>query len=217
MLELKDVTAGYYPGQPVLRNFNLILEAGEKVAILGQNGAGKSTVGKVIMGLVPYVNGSVRFNDKNLLKMRTEDRIQCGIAYFMQGGRVFPQMTVGNNMKAATLHLSENERREQLDWAKEQFPLLKNKNRIGLQAGNLSGGERHQLALAMVLCGVPGLKLLIADEPNAGVAPNMKENNISKYILHEQILHTSVLLIEQIRLPKNLNFKTIIISHSNEK
>lgn len=205
MLELIDIVAGYNEKQPILNGLSLQLREGEKLAILGQNGAGKSTVGKLIMGLLPYAKGEVRWKGENLLLQTPHTRIQKGIGYCMQGGRVFPHLTLNENLQVASLSLPTEQRKKVIASLVSHFDLLQNTKRHNLQAANLSGGERHQLALAMVLVGTPNLKLLIADESSAGLSPANGERMFEILSALHKSLGFSLLMIEQ-NVEKAKNF-----------
>src|SRR5688572_29134818 len=101
MLEVRNLSAGYKPGIPALHNFSLSMQAGERIGIMGQNGSGKSTLAKAIMGLTSWVNGELFFEGHNLLTLPAYRRNKLGIAFFMQGGRVYRQLTVSENLRMA--------------------------------------------------------------------------------------------------------------------
>lgn len=197
MLELIDLTAGYHPNQPILNGLNLRLESGERVAILGQNGAGKSTIGKAIMGLVPYIEGEIRWNGKSIKGLTPGQLQELGIGYFMQGGQVFAHLTAEENLQLATQNLPKPQAQQQIEKTKSQFDFFANLQRTRLNATYLSGGERHQLALAMVFAANPYLKLLIADEPSAGVAVAKLGKLTKELISVLNKTQASMLLIEQ--------------------
>ena len=187
ILELKDIRGGYRKNTGILKGIDLSLRENEVLAIIGQNGSGKSTLAKAIMNVLPYRTGSVFFEGKEVTSLNTRRLIQRGIVYFMQGGRVFPHLTVKENMHIARMRTGT----ELLD--EEMFPVLK-KHWLD-EAGLLSGGERHQLALAMALVKQP--KLLVLDEPSAGLSPIATQNlyQILKQI--QQTTSISIILIEQ--------------------
>jgi ABC-type branched-subunit amino acid transport system ATPase component len=210
MLEITDLFAGYYPEQPILKGLNLRLNANEKVAVFGQNGAGKSTIGKAIMGLLPYIKGDIRLNGVSIINNKPKTLQQMGIAYFMQGGRVFGHLTASENLKIATSCLDAATAQQQISKVKDVFSFFGNTRRINLQATYLSGGERHQLALAMVFASSPNIKLLIADEPSAGISQTIS-HTLLEYIKH---IDASVILIEQNQhLAKNIISRYIILEN----
>ncbi len=208
MLLLENVISGYRKNSPILKGINLQVEENEAVAIIGQNGAGKSTLAKSIMNLVPYVSGEILFNGHSIVGKNTQQIVNLGVGFFFQGGRVFPHLTVEENLIIAGVGLNKNEFKSRRAEIEQYFDLLKNENnnRLKLKASYLSGGEQHQLALAMVLMKKP--KLLILDEPSAGLSPgNVKKlYGILEKIKKEESI--SILLIEQ-----NVN---LAISFSDE-
>lgn len=202
LLEIKNLSAGYVAGKPVLNDFSLHLNAGDRIGIIGQNGCGKSTLAKAIMGIIPYTEGSIIWQGKSLLAQKNHTRNKQGIAYFMQGGQVFGNLSVKENLLFALKNRKNaNFAEEVARLEKFDLELFKDKRRMQLQASNLSGGERHLLAFAMVLLGCPDMQLLIADEPSAGVAQKTQNEllTIINDVLQEQ--NTALLLIEQ-----NINF-----------
>lgn len=198
MLEIKNLSAGYKPGIPVLEDFSLTLQAGERVGITGQNGTGKSTLAKAIMGLTPWAAGTLTFEGTNLLSLAPHHRNRLGIAYFMQGGRVYRQLTVEENLKLAGSGIKNfNLARELHKLEMNELPLFAKSVRMKLAAGNLSGGERHLLAFAMTILSCPGMKLMIADEPSAGMAQTVQQKIL--YLINSFFFktNTSLVLIEQ--------------------
>ena len=197
MLEITNLIAGYSPQQPILNGLNLRLYKGERLAILGQNGAGKSTIAKAIMGLVPFVEGDIRLNGKSLRNLTQRQLLTAGIGYFMQGGRVFAHLNAFENLQVATNHLPRTTATKQIAHTWQTFTFFENPTRTTLSATYLSGGERHQLAFAMVIAATPNLQLLIADEPSAGVSADQLEK--ISLLLHDTLnqRQASLILIEQ--------------------
>ncbi len=190
MLELQDVCAGYDDGQ-ALFDISLRVEPGEAVCLLGRNGAGKSTTLKSIMGLVPLARGSIRFFDRDLQGLRTYQRSRLGLGYVPEDRRIFPELTVRENLEAARKSAAGDscltpERIFTL------FPALQPmQQRPG---GLLSGGEQQMLSIVRTLMGNPRLVLL--DEPSEGLAPRVVSQ------LREQIARLkreglTILLCEQ--------------------
>jgi len=197
-LEISHLSAGYQHNKFILNDFNLILNEGESVGIIGQNGCGKSTLAKAIMGMTPYTQGEVFWNGNNITKNPTNTRNNIGVAYFMQGGKVFGNLSVEENIKIAlqnkknVIFANELEQLKLLD-----LNLFKNEQRLQLNASNLSGGERHLLGFVMVLLGCPNMKLLIADEPSAGVDVKIQGELLKLITKTISNKNTSLLLIEQ--------------------
>lgn len=193
-LTLKNITAGYTKENMILKGIDLSVSDNEVVAIVGQNGSGKSTLAKSIMNLVPYVEGEIIFNGDDIWGKETSAISKNGIGFFMQGGRIFPNLTVEENLIFASGDMNKKDYTKRLDTFKTYFELFSN-GRMNLQASYLSGGEKHQLALAMVLMNKP--KFLILDEPSAGLSPaNVKSLYNALYKIKENELK-SILIIEQ--------------------
>jgi len=197
MLKLENIYGGYRENIPILKAINLAVKENETVAIVGQNGAGKSTLAKAIINMIPFISGSIYFMGENIRKKSTQKIINSGLNYFMQGGRIFPHLTVEENLNFAGMYLPKRDFKKQKKEIKSYFGLFKNtKNgRSSLKASYLSGGEQHQLALAMVMMKKPDF--LILDEPSAGLSPrNVKKlyESLSKIKEGRKI---SILLIEQ--------------------
>ncbi len=158
LLEICNVHAAYFQRE-ILRGVSLTVAAGEMVALLGENGAGKSTVLKIVAGLLYPSKGSVRYHGRDLNGCGVAHRQQLGIGYLMQGGRVFPNLTVQENSQLAAVAARRAGREPSSlgDW----FPALR--DRCHDRAGLLSGGQRQMLAIELVLAQRP--ELLLLDEP----------------------------------------------------
>ena len=197
MLKLENITAGYQKHNPILKGVNLTVGENEVVAIVGQNGAGKSTLAKTIMNMVPYISGNIYFNGELLNGKTTREIINKGVNFFLQGGRIFPHLTVEENLTFAGMGLRKAEFKKRKEEVISYFNFFKNatNGRLNLQASYLSGGEQHQLALAMVLMKKP--KLLILDEPSAGLSPGNAKNLYKILNNLKKNLAISILLIEQ--------------------
>ncbi len=170
MLRLQKVKSGYVKNHEILTGLDLNVAKGEVIAIVGQNGAGKTTLAKAIMGLMPYVDGDILLQNTNINGLPTHKITLLGLGYLMQGGQVFPHLTVNENLRVAA-GTSTRVLNDRLFEMREHFDFLKSQNRAtsNRPASYLSGGERHQLALAMVMIRKP--KLIILDEPSAGLSP----------------------------------------------
>jgi len=169
MLELRQVTAGY--GEfTALWDVSLRVEAGEAVAVVGPNGAGKTTLMRVISGLVPMRTGSLVFDGQPLTGRPAYEIVSHGIAHVPEGRRIFPGLTVADNLKMGAFLPGARQRyRESLDQVFSLFPVLA--ERRGQRAGTMSGGEQQMLAIGRALMSRP--KLILLDEPSAGLAPVM--------------------------------------------
>jgi len=169
LLNVQDIEIAY--GRiKVLWGISLYVGDSEIVALVGANGAGKSTLIKGIMGLVPLQRGSITFSDHDVSKKPSWKKAKMGIAYIPEGGRVFPDLTVEENlMLTANLRKETLNVKAQLDLIYSLFPVLKER---GFQkAGTLSGGERQMLAIGRALMSKP--KLLLIDEVSMGLMPKL--------------------------------------------
>lgn len=201
MLELKDLNGGYSKGNQIIKDINLIIGNDEVIAVIGQNGAGKSTLVKAILNMIPFVEGNICFNGNSIIGKPTEEIIKNGISIYIQGGRVFPHLNIEENLIFSAAELSRHDLERRKEKVKSYFDMFQKieRNRLGMQASYLSGGEQRQLALAMTLMRHP--LFLILDEPSAGLSPANREQlfRITSRIQREEKM--GMLLIEQ-----NLNF-----------
>jgi branched-chain amino acid transport system ATP-binding protein len=192
MLILEDVIA-HYGSIQALKGISLSIKQGEIVTVIGANGAGKTTTLKTICGLVNTTSGKTSFQGKNITNKHTADIIEAGIAMVPEGRRIFPRMTVNENLKlGAYLNKSKQEITQDMERVFELFPLLK--DRLRQIAGTLSGGEQQMLAMGRALMARP--KLLLLDEPSMGLAPKIVED-IFEIITTINQEGTTILLVEQ--------------------
>ncbi len=194
MLELQSISAAYHRDYLILDQVSINIEQGKKTAILGRNGAGKSTLAKSIMGLVPFRTGEILLKGMSINGLRVHQLIRHGIGYFHQGGQVFPQMSVEENLRFARFK-SPGSQGLEVALMKDHFSILNDPRIYRMKAGDLSGGERTQLALAMVMINKP--ELLILDEPFAGVSPTNTESIIQFMQKIDSDWPFTLLLIEQ--------------------
>jgi branched-chain amino acid transport system ATP-binding protein len=192
LLELTDIHAGYN-GREILTGTTLRINSDEIVALIGPNGAGKSTVLKVISGFIYPKLGKIIFDGLNITGLETNKRVSMGIGYFLQGGEVFPDMSVYENFEMGGANLKKNVFKNRLDETIKLFPLLTDK--LNKRAGLLSGGERQMLALGMIMLNRP--KLLLLDEPSAGLAPGLVKGIMEKIVEINKTYGTAILLVEQ--------------------
>jgi branched-chain amino acid transport system ATP-binding protein len=199
VLDLNNIEVIYNNTVQVLRGLSLKVPRGEIVALLGSNGAGKSTTLKAISRLLALENGevtegSVVFDGKNTAGMQPHDLVRAGLFHVMEGRRVFEDLTVEENLVAATYALSgRSELKPDFDLVYGYFPRLFDR-RKGL-AGYLSGGEQQMLAIGRALIARPSLILL--DEPSLGLAPLLVENIFSIIARINAEQGVSMLLVEQ--------------------
>jgi branched-chain amino acid transport system ATP-binding protein len=172
MLRVSDVSAGYGAAQ-VLHGVSMHVDAGESVVLLGPNGHGKTTLLRVISGLVRPSGGSVQFEGEELVGRKPEEIVAAGIVHIPQGDLVFPMMTVRDNLLMGAYRRGAwKVRKDGLDRVYALFPRLQ--ERGGQLARSLSGGERRMLAIGRGLMG--DVRLLIVDEPSLGLAPQVIED-----------------------------------------
>jgi len=167
MLTLDRVNAGYGDFQ-ALFNVSLDVAAGEAVAVIGPNGAGKTTLMRVISGLIPVRSGRITMEGASVLDVPSHDIVTMGIAHVPENRRLFPRMSVEDNLRmgcfSPQFRARFNERR---DFVYELFPRMK--ERRDQLAGTMSGGEQQMCAIGRALMSDP--KILLMDEPSAGLAP----------------------------------------------
>jgi branched-chain amino acid transport system ATP-binding protein len=188
MLTLTDVHV-YYGESHILHGVSLRLEAGEAVALLGRNGAGKTTAIRGIMGFTPPRAGSIRFEDRELTGLPSHKIARFGVGLVPQGRRVFPDLTVRENLQLAARSRPDG---WTLERALDRFPRLR--ERQSQLAGTLSGGEQQMLAIARALMTNP--RLLLMDEPSEGLAP-MIVREIGAIVRELKAEKQSFLLVEQ--------------------
>jgi branched-chain amino acid transport system ATP-binding protein len=192
MLKIENLVVSY-SGIEALKGINLEVEEGKIVALIGANGAGKSTTLRSIVGLVKPKSGTITYNGENLLSVQTKNMVKKGITLVPEGRRVFPNLTVLENLKIGAFSRRDDKKvKEDLEWVYDLFPILK--ERYWQLSGTLSGGEQQMLAVGRALMSRP--KLLMMDEPSLGLAPLIVKEifNIIREI-HKQ--GVTILLIEQ--------------------
>jgi len=192
MLEVKDLHV-HYGGIHALHGISLKVPEGKIVALLGANGAGKSSTLRTIMGIVKPTSGDILWNGVSLVGKRSFDIVHQGIAMVPEGRRVFVNLTVAENLRiGAYSRRNEAEAKEELEEVFELFPRLDERRKQS--AGTLSGGEQQMLALGRALMSKPAV--LMIDEPSLGLAPVLADEVFSKLkALNER--GQTILLIEQ--------------------
>ena len=193
LLEVKDITVHYFK-VPAIRNISITVDDGEIVALIGSNGAGKTTTLRAISGLKHPTTGEIHFKGQRIDKLPPHKINALGIAMVPEGRRVFPQMTVMENLlMGAFLRKEKDAIQKDLDeLVFRHFPRLK--ERTAQAAGTLSGGEQQMLAMGRALMSAP--KLLLLDEPSLGLSPIMC-GEIGKIIMNIHTEGRTVILVEQ--------------------
>lgn len=192
MLELRDIHT-YYGDSYILQGVSLEVTPGQVVALLGRNGAGKTTTINTIVGFVPPRRGQIIFKDKDVTTEPSHTTAQMGMALVPQGRRLFPSLSVHENITLGARTREDNGSDDwTLDLIYELFPILQ--ERAGHGAGQLSGGEQQMAALARALMTNPDLLLL--DEPSEGLAP-LIVREIRRVLLELKERDLSILLVEQ--------------------
>ena len=192
-LELRDVEVAY-GGVPAVRDLSLTVEPGEIVGLIGPNGAGKSTTLHAIMGLVSARAGEIRFGGKSLRGRTPEAIARAGIALVPEGRRVFPTVSIADNLRIGgwANRRTRGEITTDREAMYERFPILGSRRKHA--AASLSGGEAQMLAVAMALMARP--RLIVLDEPSLGLAP-MVVDRIMEEVARLRDTGVSVLLVEQ--------------------
>jgi branched-chain amino acid transport system ATP-binding protein len=183
----------FYADLQVIWDVSFQVNEGEIVALLGANGAGKSTILNTVSGLLPLASGSITFEDKRLDQVPAHKVIEHGIVQVPEGRRLFPEMTVQENLIMGSLApKAKAKRAETMEWVFGLFPRLREREKQ--MAGTLSGGEQQMLALGRGLMALP--KFIMLDEPSLGLAPILVAE-IFKIVQRIQEEGVTVLLVEQ--------------------
>ena len=190
MLKIENLNVSY-GGINAVRDVSFSVKEGTIATLVGANGAGKSSILRSISGVVPPKSGSIRFLDKEIVGMSTEKIVSAGITLVPEGRRIFPDLTVLENIKIGA-YLRKDSLDNDIAWVYELFPRLK--ERSWQMAGTLSGGEQQMLAVGRALMSRP--KLLMMDEPSLGLAPLIVQD-IFKIIKQINKMGVTILLIEQ--------------------
>jgi branched-chain amino acid transport system ATP-binding protein len=191
MLEVRGLEVGY--GMlPVLRGIDLAIASGEIVAVLGSNGAGKSTLNNALSGILRPSAGTIRFLDTEISGASPAKIVRLGLIQVPEGRRVFPNLSVRENLELGSYCRGRAARAENLARVMEIFPRLR--ERMGQFAGTLSGGEQQMLAIGRGLMAEP--RLLILDEPSLGLSP-LLVGEMFQLIARIRDGGIAVLLVEQ--------------------
>jgi len=191
-LKVEDIYAGYGKKE-ILRGISFDIKQGEIVALIGPNGAGKSTLLKVIAGVLRPWKGKVWLDGKDITSLSPYEINRLGIGYFLQGGKVFPSLSVRENLGIGALGLSQEEKEKRVEEVLTIFDNLK--GLLDRRVGLISGGERQALALAMILIKKP--QVLLLDEPSAGLSPRYVSDFMRKIDEVNKKWFASIILVEQ--------------------
>jgi len=192
MLEVRGIDVHYGRIQ-ALWEVSFTISQGEIVVLLGSNGAGKTTTLKALSGLLPVSRGQILFGGREIRFLPPDERVGLGLSQVPEGRRIFPLMTVEENLLMGGFHPAHRSgRRAAIERVLEMFPILRERRRqLG---GTLSGGEQQMLAIARALTGDP--QLLMLDEPSLGLAPSVVADIFSS-IQRINAAGTTVLMVEQ--------------------
>jgi branched-chain amino acid transport system ATP-binding protein len=191
LLQVRGLHAGYGATE-ILRGIDLVVGAGDIVAVLGSNGAGKSTLNLAISGIVPARQGSVEFDGSLIHHASPSAIVAAGLVHVPEGRRIFPNMSVSDNLDLGSYLRATAQRADNRERVFSMFPRLR--QRASQRAGTLSGGEQQMLAIGRGLMAEP--KLLILDEPSLGLSPLLVEEMFAM-ILRLNKDGLAVLLVEQ--------------------
>ena len=191
MLEVKDLVVSYGKIKAV-KGISFTVDEGEVVTLIGTNGAGKTTTLRTISGLMHPTAGSITFMGKRIDAMPAHEIVNLGIAQSPEGRRIFPRLTVEQNLRLGAFSRRDSEIDQDLQAAYDLFPILGERSQQS--AGTFSGGEQQMLAMGRAMMSRP--KLLMLDEPSMGLSPIMMQRIMSTVKTLQQ-QGTTILLVEQ--------------------
>jgi len=191
LLEMRNITAGYGKSE-VLHGVSLRVERGEIVTMVGANGAGKTTTLRSIFGFTTLSSGSIWYRGQEITNWRAHKIVGLGLAYVPQDNKVFPSLTVRENLEMGGFSLPASESKTNRERVLDLFPRLR--ERIGQKARTLSGGERQMLAVARGLMTNP--EMLVLDEPSLGLAPQLVAS-VFEQIQNVHDMGVTVFVVEQ--------------------
>jgi len=191
LLEVEHIHV-YYGVIPALLDVSLSVDEGQIVALVGANGAGKSTTLKTIAGVIRPREGQIRFQDQDITRLGADRRVRLGIALVPEGRQIFSTLSVKENLVLGAYHRRDQEVKKDLEWVYNLFPILR--ERMHQVAGTMSGGEQQMLAFGRALMSRP--KLLLLDEPSLGLAP-LVVRDIYEVIQKIREAGITIFLVEQ--------------------
>ena len=194
MLSVENLVTGY-DRDAVIRGVSFEVQRRQIMTVLGHNGAGKSSVVRAVIGLLPVWDGTIRLDGRDVTRTGATIRVKSGIGISFQEDSVFPTMTVRRNMELGGYTIAKDKQlfADQMENVVSLFPRLR--ERFSQLAYTLSGGERRMLSIAMALMSNP--KLLLLDEPSTGLSPAITEQVMETITTIRDSLGKSVLLVEQ--------------------
>ena len=172
MLQVNNLSAGYFKGHDILKGIALKADRGSMISVVGANGAGKSTLLSALVGLVPHVQGDITLDGESLTGRQPYETARRGVRLVPESRGTLPSLTVRENLQLGGLGLPAEVVAERMERELERFPSLK--GRINGRAGMLSGGEQQMLAIGRAMVAAP--RLLLLDEPSQGLAPVIVEH-----------------------------------------
>jgi len=190
LLDVREIICGY-ENTIIVDGCNFSVKKGDIACIVGPNGAGKSTAMKAIFGLIPIKSGQVIFNNEDITSLNPQERVIKGMSFVPQNNNIFQEMSVEENLEMGAF-IHQSSMKENLKIVYNLFPILNEKK--SQVAGELSGGQRQQLAVGRALMTNP--VLLMLDEPSAGVSPIVMKDLFTKLQAISK-MGTSILVVEQ--------------------
>ena len=187
----ENMSGGYGKGPDILHNCTIAVEKGEIAVIVGPNGAGKSTAMKAVFGMLNLREGQVRLDGQDITAMSPQDKVRAGMGFVPQTHNVFTGMTVQENLEMGA-YIRDDDFSSTMEKVFDLFPILKEKR--FQHAGELSGGQRQQVAVGRALMTKP--KVLMLDEPTAGVSPIVMDELFDR-IIEVARLGIAILMVEQ--------------------